>query len=349
MSRADRGLATDLVYTTLRRRGTLDAVLATVVTRPLTEVDPRVLDLLRMATCEHMYLDKPAHAVVDSAVTLAASVGAASARGIRQRGDAQASRSSPVSSCSPHATEGLAGDALLAVRHSHPDWIIRAFRDVLGPGELEALLERDNRPPRVTLAARPGRISRDAAARRADPVVAVGHLPGPDRSRAACPRSGRPGRGAGSGKPVDGPGLLPGGGGGRRTMPGWTCVPGPAARPRCWPICCPTRGRLVAVEQHEHRADLVRAALRGTPGVVQVVVADAAQVEGSFSRVLLDAPCAGLGVVAPTPGGALAPHRPPTSRSWRDLQRRLLGHAVDVVPSRRGGRLRDVFAALGGD
>lgn len=332
MSRADRGLATDLVYTTLRRRGTLDAVLATVVTRPLTEVDPRVLDLLRMATCEHMYLDKPAHAVVDSAVTLAASVGATSARGF-VNGVMRTVTKQPGKQLLAHATKGLAGDELLAVRHSHPGWIIRAFRDVLGPGELEALLERDNRPPRVTLAARPGRISREALPGEPTPWSPWGtYLDRTDPGSLPEVRDGRAGVQdlgsqltalAFSRAEVEG------------TDDAWLdmCA-GPGGKAALLADLLPDAGRLVAVEKHEHRADLVRAALRGTPGVVQVVVGDAAQIEGSFSRVLLDAPCAGLGVL----------RRRPEAR-WRrqasdiaqlaDLQRRLLGHAVDVC--RPGG------------
>ncbi|MCB0905121.1 MAG: rRNA small subunit methyltransferase B, partial [Actinobacteria bacterium] len=140
LSRADRGLATDLVYTTLRRQLTLDAVLDTVVTRPLDDVDPRVLDVLRMAVAEHMYLDKPAHAVVDSAVNLAQSVGAGSARGFTNAILRKITARSAEQLLAA-ATKRMSGDAELAVRYSHPEWIIRAFRDVLGPAELTALLE----------------------------------------------------------------------------------------------------------------------------------------------------------------------------------------------------------------
>lgn len=332
MTRADRGLTTDLVYTTLRRRGTLDAVLATVVTRPLVDVDPRVLDLLRTATCEHMYLGKPPHAVVDNAVTLAGSVGAGSARGFVNGVLRNVTTQSPDQLLA-RATRGLSGDDLLAVQHSHPGWIIRAFRDVLGTTELEALLERDNQPPRVTLAARPRRMSRDELPGEPTPWSPWGvFLDRTDPGSLPQVRDGRAGvQDLGSQLMVLAFSRAVVGGADEAWLD--MCA-GPGGKAALLADLLPEGGRLVAVEQHAHRADLVASALRGTPGRAEVVVGDAAEIDGSYSRVLLDAPCAGLGVL----------RRRPEAR-WRrkasdipgltGLQRRLLHHALDVC--RPGG------------
>ncbi len=327
LSRADRGLATDLVYTTLRRQLTLDAVLATVVTRPLDDVDPRVLDVLRMAVAEHMYLDKPAHAVVDSAVNLAQSVGAGSARGFTNAILRKiTSRSSEQLLAT--ATKRLSGDAELAVRYSHPEWIIRAFRDVLGPGELTALLERDNVPPRVTLAARPARLGRAELPGEPTPWSPWGvYLQRTDPGSLPEVRDGRAGvQDLGSQLMVLALSRADVAGADNHWLD--MCA-GPGGKAGLLADLLPADGSLVAVEQHAHRARLVEAALRGTPGDVDVVVGDAGEVGGSFSRVLLDAPCSGLGVL----------RRRPESR-WRRkvsdipdlaaLQRRLLNHALDV-------------------
>ena len=327
LSRADRGLATDLVYTTLRRQLTLDAVLATVVTRPIDDVDPRVLDVLRMAVAEHMYLDKPAHAVVDSAVNLAQSVGAGSARGFTNAILRKITARSAEQLLAA-ATKRMSGDAELAVRYSHPEWIIRAFRDVLGPAELTALLEQDNVPPRVTLAARPARLERAELPGEPTPWSPWGvYLERTDPGSLPEVRDGRAGvQDLGSQLMV----LALS----RATVEGpdnhWLdmCA-GPGGKTGLLADLLPADGSLVAVEQHAHRARLVQAALRGTPGDVDVIVGDAGEVGGSFSRVLLDAPCSGLGVL----------RRRPESR-WRRkvsdvpdlaaLQRRLLNHALDV-------------------
>jgi len=332
MSRADRGLTTDLVYTTLRRRGTLDAVLGTVVTRPLTEVDPRVLDVLRMAVAEHMYLHKPPHAVVDNAVTLVRAVGARGAGGFANAVLRKVVARTP-DELMAGATRGLTGDAELAVRHSHPEWIIRAFRDVLGAAELPALLDRDNQPPRVTLAARPARLGRDELPGEPTPWSPWGvYLERADPGSLPQVRDGRAGVQdlgsqlmvlALSRASVDCP------------DDSWLdmCA-GPGGKAGLLADLLPLGARLLAVEQHDHRARLVESALRATPGDARVEVGDAAEVDGSFSRVLLDAPCSGLGVL----------RRRPESR-WRRqagdipdltaLQRRLLDHAIDVC--RPGG------------
>ncbi len=332
MSRADRGLTTDLVYTTLRRRGTLDAVLSTVVTRPLDDVDPRVLDVLRMATCEHMYLAKPAHAVVDSAVNLVASIGAGSARGFTNAILRKVTSRSP-DQLVEDATRGLSGDAALSVSRSHPQWIIRSFRDVLGAAELPDLLDKDNEPPRVTLAARPKRLERDQLPGTPTPWSPWGtYIDRTDPGSLAEVRDGRAGvQDLGSQLMV----LALSRAAVSCTDDHWLdmCA-GPGGKAGLLADLLPPQGSLVAVEQHAHRARLVEAALRGTPGDVRVVVGDAGEVEGTYSRVLLDAPCSGLGVL----------RRRPESR-WRRsasdipeltrLQQRLLDHALDVC--RPGG------------
>lgn len=332
MSRADRGLATDLVYTTLRRQGTLDAVLATGVSRPLADVDPRVLDVLRLALTEHMYLDKPAHAVVDNAVKLAQSVGATSAKGF-VNAVLRALTSRDREDLLTRATRGLSGDALLEIRHSHPQWIIRAFRDVLGPDELVALLERDNQPPRVTLVARPGRIVRDDLPGEPTPWSPWGvYLDRGDPGGIAAVRDGGAGvQDLGSQlialaftrAEVTGP------------DDAWLdmCA-GPGGKAALLADLLPPGGHLVAVEQHPHRAELVEAALRGTTGDVRVQVADAATVTGSYSRILLDAPCAGLGVLRRRPEARWR-RQPSDIPTLTALQRRLLEHALDIC--RPGG------------
>lgn len=330
MSSADRGLATDLVYTCLRHQLTLDAVLAKFVDRPLAKLDPRVLDVLRLATTEHVYLDKPAHAVVSSAVTLTQSVGATAAKGLVNAVMRKVTSQTPEELLEA-ATDGLTGDAELEVRFSHPQWIIRALRDVLGADELPDLLDRNNQPPRVTLAARPARISRDELPGEPTPWSPWGmYLDHGDPGSIPAVRDARAGvQDLGSQLMV----LALSRGQVECTDDAWLdmCA-GPGGKAAL--MADLVDGRLVCVEQHVHRAELVEKALRGAGSQTEVIVGDAVDVEGSYSRVLLDAPCSGLGVLRRRPESRWR-RKPGDIAAMGALQRRLLNHAIDVC--RPGG------------
>lgn len=330
LSTADRGLATDIVYTCLRHQATIDAVIATVVDRPLGKVDPRVLDILRIGAAEHMYLAKPAHAVVDTCVNLTQSVGAGSAKGFVNAILRKVTARTPDQLLAAAVGDNT-GDASLEVRYSHPQWIIRAFRDVLGSDQIEALLAADNTPPRVTLAARPARCSPDDLPGDATPWSPWGvYLEGGDPGAVAQVRDGRAGVQdlgsqlmvlALSRAQVDCP------------DDAWLdmCA-GPGGKAGL--MADLVDGSLVCVEQHQHRAVLVEQALRGATSDTEVIVGDAAEVDGSFSRVLLDAPCSGLGVLRRRPESRWR-RRPSDIPELTGLQRRLLDRAIDVC--RPGG------------
>jgi len=68
----DRGLTTELVYGVLRQRGRLDVALARFCSKPLAKVEPRVLNLLRIGAYQLLMLDRiPAPAAVHETVELA--------------------------------------------------------------------------------------------------------------------------------------------------------------------------------------------------------------------------------------------------------------------------------------
>jgi 16S rRNA (cytosine967-C5)-methyltransferase len=72
LSAPERGLATEIVYGVLRRRGYLDRALKQAAGRPLKDLDPKIHDVLRAGAYQLIYLDRvPAHAIVDTAVELA--------------------------------------------------------------------------------------------------------------------------------------------------------------------------------------------------------------------------------------------------------------------------------------
>ncbi|MGG8407592.1 transcription antitermination factor NusB, partial [Streptomyces sp. 12297] len=156
----DAALATELVYGTLRRQGTYDAVIKACIDRPLREVDPPVLDVLSLGAHQLLGTRIPTHAAVSASVELARVV----------LGDGRAKFVNAVlRKIAAHDLDGWLEQVAppyekdaedhLAVVHSHPRWVVSALWDALGGGRagIEDLLEADNERPEVTLVARPGR------------------------------------------------------------------------------------------------------------------------------------------------------------------------------------------------
>ncbi|HSF27359.1 MAG TPA: transcription antitermination factor NusB [Actinomycetes bacterium] len=347
----DAALATELAYGTLRGRGTYDAVLAACVDRPLDQLDPPVLDVLRLGAHQLLETRIPPHAAVASTVALAREALTAGPAGLVNavlRRVAEHDLPTWLARLAPDAEADP--DGHLAVTTSHPAWVVRALRDALradgrDPAELARLLAADNRAPAVTLVARPGRASRDelvaagANPGRWSPYAAV--LPAGDPAGVPAVAAGR------AGVQDEGSQLV-------ALMLRAAPLAGPDTR---WADLCagpggkaallaaladPVGAELVAVESAAHRADLVRRALTGTPGRWRVEVGDgravgAAVTDGAvqpYDRVLVDAPCTGLGALRRRPEARWR-KTPADVATLTRLQRELLGSALDAV--RPGG------------
>jgi 16S rRNA (cytosine967-C5)-methyltransferase len=162
----DAALATELAYGTLRGQGTYDAVLAACSDRPLAKLDPPVLDILRLGAHQLLNTRVGAHAAVATSVDLAKSVigprvsGYVNAvlRRVAMRDlDAWLDIVAPVRDADP--------DARLAIRYSHPAWIVAAYRAALGDAA-DAPAAEPAVPAGPVGALAPGDLS-DAAARTA--------------------------------------------------------------------------------------------------------------------------------------------------------------------------------------
>ncbi|MEV5906611.1 transcription antitermination factor NusB, partial [Streptomyces sp. NPDC052127] len=156
----DAALATELVYGTLRRQGTYDAVISACVDRPLREVDPPVLDVLSLGVHQLLGTRIPTHAAVSASVELARVVlgdGRAKFVNAVLRKVAAHDLDEWLDKVAPPYEDDP--EDHLAVVHSHPRWVVSALWDSLGGGRagIEELLAADNERPEVTLVARPGR------------------------------------------------------------------------------------------------------------------------------------------------------------------------------------------------
>ena len=336
LSGRDAALATELVGGTLRGQGTYDAVVASLANR---EVDPPVLDALRLGTHQLLAMRVPGHAAVATTVDLVRHrVGhrpAGFVNAILRKVSAH-DLDGWVRRVAPDPASDPAGH--LAVATSHPRWVVEALAEALDrPEELDALLAADNDRPRVTLVARPG-LSTVAELGGTPTLSPLGvTLEGGDPGEVPAVRDGRAGV-QDAGSQLVALALTRAGLDG--TDERWLdmCA-GPGGKAALLAALAAERGaRVLAAERQPHRALLVRRALRGTgAGVAGVVVADGTRPawrNGGFDRVLVDAPCTGLGALRRRPESRWR-RRPEDVTGLVPLQRALLGSALDAT--RPGG------------
>ncbi|HEX5877208.1 MAG TPA: RsmB/NOP family class I SAM-dependent RNA methyltransferase, partial [Actinomycetota bacterium] len=227
----------------------------------------------------------------------------------------------------------------LAVAHSHPRWVVAELDRALGDraGELPELLAADNSPPDVVLVARPGRSDRSELPGRPTPLSPYGvRLEEGDPGTVAAVAEGRAGvQDEGSQLVAVATAAAPLVGRDERWLD--LCA-GPGGKAALLAALASERGaRLVANDVQSHRADLVRRALAGAAGVEEVTAYDGRQPPweaGSFDRVLVDAPCSGLGALRRRPEARWR-RQPGDLADLVPLQRALLGSALDLV--RPGG------------
>ena len=332
----DAAFATELVAGTIRRQGTYDAILAACIDRPLAGTQAKVLDVLRLGCHQLLGMRVAPHAAISTSVDLVRSeVGPGPAGFVN----------AVLRRVSAHDLESwLDGvDADRSTRFSHPEWVVDALTDAVGAEEIDSLLAADNEPPAVTLVAWPGRST--VAELPGEPttfspygVVSSGGSP------AAVPAvsEGRAGvQDEGSQLVAHALAEAPVEGADERWLD--LCA-GPGGKAALLAALAAGRGaRLVANEVLPHRAELVRRALGldparpAPPGVETVTVEDGTAPPwpvGSFDRVLVDAPCTGLGALRRRPEARWR-RRPEDLRALVPLQLALVDRALALV--RPGG------------
>lgn len=356
LSDQDAALATELVYGTLRNRSCYDAVIGLCADRDVGRIDPPVLEALRLGTHQLLGMRVRAHAAVATAVDLAVEFAGRRPSGFVNavlRRVATRDLESWIDIAAPSRSTDLAGH--LAIRYSHPRWIVTAFAAALGEAapadqegaavwpRTEAVLAADQHRPAVAVAAVPGLAQPDdllaegaglgvRPARWSPFGVILDHgAPGSLRAVAEH-RAGVQDEASQlaalalarvdtSGPEESWLDLCAGPGGKARLLAGLAGAKG---------------ARLAGADVHEHRARLVADALQGLPSA-RALVADGtcpAWRPGAFTRVMADVPCSGLGSL----------RRRPEAR-WRRgeddlprlgiLQRALLARAIEAA--RPGG------------
>ncbi|MBA3489447.1 MAG: rRNA small subunit methyltransferase B [Longispora sp.] len=340
ISTVDAAFATELTYGTLRNLGTIDRIIELQNERL---PDPPVRDALRMGAYQLLYTRVAPHAAVDTTVNLVRSVaheGSVRFANAIMRRISERSLDEWLLEIAPDDSV-----ASLAIRNSHPEWIVRAFVNALGGDLVETaeLLAADNERPVVHLSARPGLIEPEELAFQADgerarwsPYAVI--MPSGDPGALPAIHEGRA-HVQDEGSQLVAAALLAVEVEGHDDRWLDLCA-GPGGKAGLMGAIAAQRdARVLAVEITEHRADLVAKATRQLPVWVRhadgrSVGEDPELTEGSFDRVLVDAPCTGLGSLRRRPESRWR-RQPSDLPGLTTLQRELLASALRAV--RPGG------------
>lgn len=335
-------LVTALVQGVLRRRGTLDHHLAALAGTNWPRLPLWIRSALRIGAFQLLFLDRvPASAAVGESVALAKQYGHPGTAGLVNAVLRKLASGTRV----PLPDAEADPVAHYAVKHSHPEWIVRRWLSRCGAETLERWLIADNEEPRVSVRANANRLTSEALAER---LALAGHAatPAPNGGPVLLLSGGF----VASGSPLFRDGLLSLQDEAESVV---VAVLDPAPGDRVLDLCAAPGGkasqiaervapggRVVAMERHPSRAAALRVNLLGRLGLsgVDVVAGDgiAPPLAGTFDRVLLDAPCSGLGVLRRRADARWRKNEPVIA-AMAALQRPLLAAAAALT--RPGGVL----------
>lgn len=330
LSPRDAADATSLTYGCARWRGFLDAVIGLIVDRPLDSVDGEVLDILRLGTFELLVDVAPVH-IVNEWVNIA------KRRTPRASGFVNATLRRVSRTSTDEWREQLADeltcDARTVALTSHPAWIVRSFQQALDDNEVDDLIDANNTPAIPMLIALPGLADVPSTAQRGT-LSPFAFLAGQGNIASHAGISDGSVRVQDEGSQVAA--LLLAYVSDIEPNERWLdlCA-GPGGKSALLAaLLSPHNGTLVANEVHEHRATLVKHALRPFDEGTHVMIADgrnAPDFSGApFARVLVDAPCSGIGALRRRPEARWRK----TEKDLNDLtalQRNLLDSALSAT------------------
>jgi len=156
----DRAFATELGYSTLRMQGRYDYAISLVSDRDLSDIDEKLLDVLRLGAHQIFAMNVPNHASINETVDLANKV-VGKSRG--SFANAIFRNLVKITDLDKKIDESnFSNIAKLSIKYSHPEWIVQSFIDRLGDiGEVELLLAENNNPAKPNLIAWPGKSTKE--------------------------------------------------------------------------------------------------------------------------------------------------------------------------------------------
>jgi 16S rRNA (cytosine967-C5)-methyltransferase len=284
----DRALAQRLAYGTIQRVRTLDHGIEALGKRPAARLDPPVRASLRLGAYQLAFSEVAAHAAVNESVELVREAGLE--RAVKFANAVMRRLALGLRELVDALPEETAEEA--ALKHSYPDWAARVWWRDLGSEDALALMRAQNEPPEVVVrlnGLRPAHVEGEA-----DPEI-----PGALRVERVDERALEAGLVWPQSRGSQLAGLAVGAQPGERVLDLCAAPGGKATQ------LAAQGAEVVAVEKHPGRArELEENCRRLGAEDVRVVNADALELPEElrdFDRVLVDAPCSGLGVLASRP------------------------------------------------
>ncbi len=341
----DRGLLLELAAGALRWQAALDATLGALSERPIAELDAHVRATLRIGAYQLLHLDRvPVHAVVNEAVETIRQLGHPRASGfvnavLRSLARSGASVLPPRPASGADRAKTI---AYLSVTLSHPAWLVERWVERYGFEAAEAWCRFNNEASEVSV--------RPAAGITADELAARLQAGGVAAERAGFVRDAirLPPGSLGRLDPETRAALVV------QEEASQVVAHAVGARPgeRVLDLCAAPGGKtlvlahdmenagvLVASDLRPGRLALLRATLARGRARASVAAIDATgrlPFGPVFDRVLVDAPCSGLGTLRRDPDLKWS-RRPEHLAGLAAVERRILACAADAV--RPGGLL----------
>jgi 16S rRNA (cytosine967-C5)-methyltransferase len=307
----DAALAQEIAFSTIRWQLSYDFILNQVSSRPVEEIDAIVLNALRMGSHQLLKMRIPPHAAINETVNLIRSVVGEKAVGFANGVLRRVSEKSFDEWIDIAEQKATSKTEFLSIQYSHPQWIVRALTQALTTDglaeDIEDLLAANNQPAFVNLVALP------ELSEVAD-FEASGALPNRFSPFGFSIDSGNPGeitevrigtaRVQDEGSQIAALALV----GFKSLEPGekWLdmCA-GPGGKAALLAaLAKQSKASLVANEIQEHRAKLVSNALKPFENI-SITVEDGRQIgvesPDKYDRILVDAPCSGLGALRRRP------------------------------------------------
>ena len=284
----ERALGQRLAYGTVQRVRTLDHGIEQLGKRPVVKLDPPVRAALRLGAYQLAFSDVAVHAAVNESVELVRAAGLE--RAVKFTNAVMRRLALGLAELVELLSEGTADEA--ALKHSYPDWVAQVWWRDLGRDDALALMRAQNEAPETVVRLNtlrrgpvagepdeqiPGALHVD---RIEDCDLAVGFVWPQSRGSQLA-------------------GLAVGAQEGERVLDLCAAPGGKTTQ------LAEAAEEVIAVERHEGRArELKQNCKQLGAKNVRVVHADALELPddlGEFDRVLVDAPCSGLGVLANRP------------------------------------------------